>query len=65
MLGRAAGVSGEGKTESKLEFKLFAVGESSPRLESTAAAKEEGDDASAGTAVAQEARAVSAVVRRN
>lgn len=65
MFGRAAGVSGVGKTESKLEFKLFAVGESSPRLQSTAAAKEEGDDASAGTALAQEARAVSAAVRRN
>jgi hypothetical protein len=65
MFGRVAGVSGVGKTESKLEFKLFAVGESSPRLQSTAAAKEEGDDASVGTAVAQEARAVSAEVRRN
>lgn len=65
MFGRVAGVSGVGKTESKLEFKLFAIGESSPRLQSTAAAKEEGDDASAGTAVAQEARVVSAEVRRN
>ncbi|HAF12120.1 MAG TPA: hypothetical protein DCK93_08990 [Blastocatellia bacterium] len=51
MLGRAAGVGGIDKTESKVEFKLFAVNESSPRLQSGASAKEEGDEASAGTAV--------------
>lgn len=64
MFGRVAGVSGAAKTESKLEFKLFAVGEATPLLQSTAAAKEEGDDASAGTAIAQEARAVSAELRK-
>jgi hypothetical protein len=64
MFGRVAGVSGAAKTESKLEFKLFAVGESTPLLQSTAAAKEEGDEASAGTAIAQEARLVSAELRK-
>jgi hypothetical protein len=63
-LGRAAGVGGIDKTESKVEFKLFAVNESSPRLQSGASAKEEGDEASAGTAVGQEARMVSAEVRK-
>ncbi|MDQ5846720.1 MAG: DUF4412 domain-containing protein [Acidobacteriota bacterium] len=64
MFGRVAGVSGVAKTESKLEFKLFPVGESTPVLQSTAAAKEEGDDASAGAAIAQEARLVSAELRK-
>jgi hypothetical protein len=64
MFGRVAGVGGIDKTESKLEFRLFAVGESSPRLQSGASAKEEGDEASAGTAIDQEARMVSAEVRK-
>jgi hypothetical protein len=64
MFGRVAGVSGAAKTESKLEFKLFAVGESTPLLQSTAAAKEEGEDASAGAAITQEARLVSAELRK-
>jgi hypothetical protein len=64
MFGRVAGVGGIDKTESKLEFKLFAVGETSPRLQSGASAKEEGDEASAGTAIDQEAKAVSAEVRK-
>jgi hypothetical protein len=63
-LGRAAGVGGIDKTESKVEFKLFAVSEASPRLQSAASAKEEGDEASVGTAVDQEARAVNAEVKK-
>lgn len=65
MFGRVAGVEGAGKTEAKVEFKLFAVGESSPRLQSSTSAKEEGDESSAGTALAAEARMVSAEVRKS
>jgi hypothetical protein len=64
MFGRVAGVGGIDKTESKIELKLFAVSEPSPRLQSSAAAKEEGDEASAGTAIDQEAKAVTAEVRK-
>ena len=65
MFGRAVGVGGIDKTEAKVEFKLFAVGDSSPRLQSAATAKEEGDEASAGTALEQEANQVNAEVRRS
>jgi hypothetical protein len=64
MFGRVAGVGGVDKTEAKVQFKLFAVGETSPRLQSGATAKEEGDEASAGTALEQEANQVSAEVRK-
>jgi hypothetical protein len=66
MLGRATGVgSGSlGKTESKLEFKLVAVGENAPRLQATASGKDEGDDASAGAAVDAEAKAVSSAAKK-
>jgi hypothetical protein len=66
MFGRATGVGSGGmdKTEAKVEFKLFAVNETSPRLQSSASAKEEGDEASAGTALDQEAKAVVAEVRK-
>ncbi len=64
MFGRAAGVGGIDKTEAKVEYKLFAVGETRARLQSAASAKEEGDEASAQTAISQEARAVSAEVRK-
>jgi hypothetical protein len=65
-LGRATGVGSGGvdKTEAKVEFQLFAVGETAARLKSAAAAKEEGDEASAGTALDQEAKQVSAEVRK-
>jgi hypothetical protein len=64
-LGRATGVgSGVDKTEAKVEFQLFAVGETSARLKSAATAKEEGDEASAGTALDQEGKQVSAAVRK-
>jgi hypothetical protein len=66
MLGGLAGggVPGMPKTEAKLEFRLFAVGEASPRLQSSASAKEEGEENSAGTAVDAEARAVSSEVKK-
>ena len=64
MFGRVTGVTAASKTEAKVDYKLVAVGETSPRLQASASAKEEGDDNSAGTALAQEARAVSAAVRK-
>lgn len=64
MFGQVTGVGGLGKTEAKVEYKLFATGESSPRLQSSASAKEEGDEASAGNAIDAEARAVAAVARK-
>ncbi len=65
-LGRATGVgSGSvGKTEAKVEFQLFAVGDAAARLKSAATGKEEGDEASAGAALDQEAKQVSAEVRK-
>ena len=64
-LGKAAGVGSGGvdKTEAKVEFQLFAVGETAARLKSAATAKEVGE-ASAATALAQEAKQVSAEARR-
>jgi len=64
LFGRVTGVGGAEKTEAKIEFKLFAVGDGSALLQSAVTAKEDGDDASAGTAVSQEARAVTAEVKR-
>ena len=66
MLGRATGVGSGGvdKTESKVEFKLIPVGESAPRLQSSTSGKEEGDDASAGTAIDAEAKAVSSAAKK-
>jgi hypothetical protein len=65
-LGRATGVGSGGvdKTEAKVEFQLFAVGETAPRLKSAGSAKEEGDEASVGTALEQEANQVSAEARK-
>lgn len=63
ILGRATGVSGAGKTDARVDFKLFAVDETTPRLQSSTTGKEEGDEASVGTALDSEARAVSAAVR--
>jgi hypothetical protein len=64
MFGRMTGVEGVGKTEAKVEFKLFALGETSPRLQASTNAKVEGDEASAGTAIDAEAKAVIAEVRK-
>lgn len=63
-LGRAAGVSGIDKTEARVDYKLFAVGEPAPRLQSSASAKEEGDEASAGASLDNEASKVSVEVRK-
>lgn len=65
MFGRVTGVAAAAKTEAKLDYKLVAVGETSPRLQASASAKEEGEENSAGTALAQEARAVMGAVRKN
>jgi hypothetical protein len=64
LFGKATGVQGMGQTEARVDFQLFAVGESSPRLQSSASAKEDGDEASAGTAIDAEARTVSSEVRK-
>ena len=64
MFGRVTGVAGASKTEAKLDYKLVAVGETAPRLQASATAKEDGEENSAGTALAQEARAVNAAVRK-
>lgn len=64
MFGRAAGVGGIDKTEAKIEYQLFAVGETTARLQSAASAKEEGDEASAAKALEQEARMVVAEVAK-
>ena len=64
MFGSIAGMQNAVKTEAKLEFKLFAVGEQAPRLSSSASAKEEGDENSAGTALDSEARAVVTEVKK-
>lgn len=64
MFGQITGVGAAAKTEAKVEFKLFALGETSPRLQASASAKVEGDEASAGTAIDAEAKAVIAEVRK-
>jgi hypothetical protein len=64
LLGGLSGGSAMPKTEAKIEFKLFAVGETSPRLQSSASAKEEGEENSAGTAIDAEARAVGSEVKK-
>ncbi|HEY6231141.1 MAG TPA: hypothetical protein VIW64_07750 [Pyrinomonadaceae bacterium] len=65
MFGRVAGVGGIDKTEAKVEFKLYALGETTPRLQSAATSKQEGEEASAGNALEQEANQVSAEMKRN
>ncbi|HSE33900.1 MAG TPA: hypothetical protein VLA93_20175 [Pyrinomonadaceae bacterium] len=64
LFGSVTGAGGLGKSESKMEFKLFAVGETSPRLQSSSTAKEEGDENSAGVAISAEARAVVSEVKK-
>ncbi|HEX7296988.1 MAG TPA: hypothetical protein VF251_14635 [Pyrinomonadaceae bacterium] len=64
LFGSVTGAGGIGKTEAKIEYKLFAVGETSPRLQSSSSAKEEGDENSAGVALSAEARAVVAEVKK-
>lgn len=66
MFGRAAGVNtgGIGKSDSRVDFKLFPTGSTSPTLASSATGKEEGDEVSVGAALDREAEAVSAAVRK-
>lgn len=64
MFGQITGVGGAAKTEAKVEFKLFALGETSPRLQASASAKVEGEEASAGSAIDSEAKAVIAEIRK-
>jgi hypothetical protein len=64
MFGRVTGVEGVDKTEARVDFRLFAVGETSPRLQSSASAKGESDETSAGTAIDAEASKVSAEARK-
>lgn len=65
IFGKATGVDGLDKTDAKVDFKVFAVNESSPRLQSSATAKEQGDDNSAGVAIDLEAKQVISVIKRN
>ena len=64
IFGRATGVGGIDKSDARVDFKLFAVGETSPRIQSSVTGKEEGDEASVGTALDSEARAVNSAVRK-
>jgi hypothetical protein len=66
MFGRVPGLDsgGGGKTETKLEFKLFAVGESAPVFQSSASAKEDGEEASTSAAAEVEVRLVIPEVRK-
>nr|MDQ3820485.1 hypothetical protein [Acidobacteriota bacterium] len=60
LLGRAAGVGSGGvdKSEARVDYRLIPVGGSSPQVQSSATAKEEGDEASVGTALQQEAQTI-------
>lgn len=64
LLGRAAGVSGIEKSESRVDFRLFAVGATLPQLQSSATAKEDSDESSVAKSLDTEARMVSAEVRK-
>lgn len=63
MFGRAAGVGGGDRYESRVDFRLFAVGGAS-QLEANATAKEEGADTSVGSALDKEAKAVAAAAKK-
>ena len=66
-LGKAAGVgSGDGgKSEAKLDYRLVAVDSTSPKLQSSATAKEETAEASVNAALQDQARAVAAAMGGN
>jgi hypothetical protein len=65
MFGKVTGMGGgTTKTDARVDFKLFAVGESKPRLQSSATAKEEGEEISVANALGLEAKAVIAEVRK-
>jgi hypothetical protein len=64
MFGRVAGVGGgSDRYESRVDFRLFAVGGAS-QLESNATAKEEGAEQSVSAALEREAKAVAAAARK-
>jgi len=65
MFGRVAGVGtpGSERYESRVDFRLFAVG-GAAQLESNATAKEEGAQASVSAALEREAKAVAAAARK-
>ena len=67
MLGGAVGVGGggAGKAEAKLDYRLMPVGSTSPKVQSSASAKEETSDASINAALQDEARAVVGAVGGN
>ena len=66
VFGRATGVDtgGVGKSEAKLDFKLYPTGVSSPKLSSSETGREDGDEASMTAALEKEAAAVVAAARR-
>ncbi|MEK6322454.1 MAG: hypothetical protein AABN33_12310 [Acidobacteriota bacterium] len=66
VLGRATGIGGlKERVESRLDFRLFPVGNSTPQLVSAATAREDGsEDASLSAAAGQEAKLVVAEVRK-
>ena len=63
MFGRVAGVGGSDRYESRVDFRLFAVGGAS-QLESNATAKEEGAEASVSAALEREAKAVASAAKK-
>jgi hypothetical protein len=67
LLGRAAGVDtgGAGKSEAKFDYKLYPAGGSSPKLQSSANAKEDNQEASVNSVLSSEAQAVIAAARKN
>jgi hypothetical protein len=64
MFGRVTGVGGMQKYESRVDYRLVPVGGAAPALESNAAAKEDGADASVSAALEREAKAVTAAARK-
>jgi hypothetical protein len=66
MLGGAVGIGGggSGKAEAKFDFRLVPAAGGSPKLQSSASAKEDTSDMSANAALQEEARAVAAAVGR-
>jgi len=65
VFGRVTGMEGLGKTEARIEFQLYALGDSKARLQSNATAKEEGDEPSARAALTTEAKMVIAAVGKS
>ncbi|MGB9179904.1 MAG: hypothetical protein WCB68_11720 [Pyrinomonadaceae bacterium] len=66
MFGRATGVGSGGidKTEARIDYRLIPVGSSSPQIQSSASAKEEGDEQSAGAAIQQEAQNIRSKIKK-